>query len=83
MHVFEEPYTIAKLLDHSAYKLRDECGKLRGEFNQKQTRCIRKLMMKHKYINEEVVTADARTNHRSKEREREREGEKNRRERKI
>jgi len=38
MHVFEGPYKIAKLLDHSAYELRDERGKLRGEFNKKQLR---------------------------------------------
>jgi hypothetical protein len=36
MHVFEGPYVITKLLDHSAYELRDACGKLRGEFNEKQ-----------------------------------------------
>jgi hypothetical protein len=38
MHVFEGPYIITKLLDHSAYELRDESGKLRGEFNKKQLR---------------------------------------------
>jgi len=38
MHVFEGPYIITKLLDHSAYDLRDESGKLRGEFNKKQLR---------------------------------------------
>jgi len=38
MHVFEEPYVITKLLDHSAYELRDESGKLWGEFNKKQLR---------------------------------------------
>jgi len=37
-HVFEGPYIITKLLDHSAYKLRDESGKLLGEFNKKQLR---------------------------------------------
>ena len=36
MHVFKGPYIITKLLDHSAYKLRDESGKLWGEFNKKQ-----------------------------------------------
>jgi len=30
MHVFEGPYIIAKLQDHSAYELSDESGKLRG-----------------------------------------------------
>ena len=38
MHVFEGPYIITKLLDHSAYELKDESGKLRGEFNKKQLR---------------------------------------------
>jgi hypothetical protein len=41
MHVFEGPYIITKLLDHSAYELRDENGKLRGEFNKKQLRIYR------------------------------------------
>ena len=38
MHVFEGPYIITMLLDHSAYEMRDERGKLRGEFNKKQLR---------------------------------------------
>ena len=38
MHVFEGPYIITKLQDHSAYELRDESGKLWGEFNKKQLR---------------------------------------------
>jgi len=38
MHVFEGPYIITRLLDHSACELRDESGKLRGEFNKKQLR---------------------------------------------
>jgi hypothetical protein len=38
MHVFEGPYVITRLLDHSAYELRDESGKLRGEFNKKHLR---------------------------------------------
>ena len=37
-HVFEGPYIITKLLDHSAYELRGESGKLRREFNKKQLR---------------------------------------------
>ena len=37
MHVFEGPYIITKLLDHSAYELKDGSGKLRGEFNKKAT----------------------------------------------
>jgi len=38
MYVFEGPYIITKLLDHSAYELRDDSGKLRGEFNKTQLR---------------------------------------------
>jgi len=38
MHVFEGPYITTELLDHSAYELTDESGKLRGEFNKKQLR---------------------------------------------
>jgi len=38
MHVFEGPYIITMLLDHSAYELKDERGKLRAEFNKKQLR---------------------------------------------
>jgi hypothetical protein len=38
MHVFEGPYIITRVLDHSACELRDESGKLRGELNQKQLR---------------------------------------------
>jgi hypothetical protein len=38
MHVFEGLYIITKLLDHSAYELRDVSGRLRGMFNQKQLR---------------------------------------------
>jgi hypothetical protein len=41
MHVFEGPFIITRLLDHSAYELRDENGKLRGEFNKKQLRLYR------------------------------------------
>jgi hypothetical protein len=36
MHVFEGPYIITKLLDHSEYELKDESVKLRAEFNKKQ-----------------------------------------------
>jgi hypothetical protein len=35
MHVCEGPYIITKLLDHSAYELRDASGKLRGRVQQK------------------------------------------------
>jgi len=43
MHVFEGPHIITKLLDHSAYELRDERGKLRGEFNKKQLRLYQEI----------------------------------------
>jgi hypothetical protein len=42
MQVFEGPYIITKLLDYSAYELRDESGKLQGEFNKKQLRQYQK-----------------------------------------
>jgi len=38
MYVFEGPYVITQLLDHSVYELRYESGKLQGEFNKKQLR---------------------------------------------
>jgi len=36
VHLFQGPYIISKILGHSAYELRDEHGKTRGEFNKKQ-----------------------------------------------
>jgi hypothetical protein len=33
---FQGPYVISKVLGHSAYELRDDQGKVRGEFNKKQ-----------------------------------------------
>jgi hypothetical protein len=38
LRMFEGPYIITKLLDHAVYELRDESGKLRGEFNKKELR---------------------------------------------
>jgi hypothetical protein len=38
LRMFEGPYIITRLLDHSAYELRDGNGKLRGEINKKQLR---------------------------------------------
>lgn len=35
-YVYEGPYTIGKVLGHSAYEIRDETGKVRGEFNLEQ-----------------------------------------------
>jgi hypothetical protein len=36
LHLFQGPYRISKVLGHSADELRDEQGKIRGEFNKKQ-----------------------------------------------
>jgi hypothetical protein len=49
MHVFEGPFLISKILNHSAYELKDERGKIRGgggEFNNRQLK---------QYIQEENV----------------------------
>jgi hypothetical protein len=52
MHVFEGPYIITRLLDHSAYELRDESGKMRAEFNKKQLRQYQEADNERKYKNE-------------------------------
>jgi hypothetical protein len=36
LHLFQRPYRISEVLSHSAYELRDDQGKVRGEFNKKQ-----------------------------------------------
>lgn len=36
MHLFEGPFVISKILDYSAYELKDGRGRVRGEFNKKQ-----------------------------------------------
>jgi hypothetical protein len=36
LQLFQGPYWISKILGHSAYELKDEQGKIRGEFNKKQ-----------------------------------------------
>jgi hypothetical protein len=36
LHLFQEPYRTSKILGHSAYELKEEQGKIRGEFNKKQ-----------------------------------------------
>ena len=36
MYIFEGPFLVSKILDHSAYELKDEWGKVHGEFNKKQ-----------------------------------------------
>jgi len=41
MYIFEGPYLVSKILGHSAYELKDEWGKVRGEFNKKQLKQYR------------------------------------------
>jgi hypothetical protein len=36
--LFEGRHEITRVLEHSAYEVRDAKGKLRGEFNKKQTK---------------------------------------------
>jgi hypothetical protein len=52
MHVFEGPYVITRILDHSAYELRDESGKLREEFNKKQLRVYQETGDRYTYMSE-------------------------------
>ena len=65
MHFFEGPYVITRLLDHSAYELRDENGKLQGEFNKKQLWLYQEADGETQIQKwDEVVTTDVRTNRR-------------------
>jgi hypothetical protein len=41
MYIYEGPFLISKILDHSAYEIKDERGKVRGEFNKKQLKPYR------------------------------------------
>ena len=41
LYIFEGPFLISKVLDHSAYELKDERGKVRGEFNKRQLKQYR------------------------------------------
>jgi hypothetical protein len=41
VHVYEGPYFVSKALNHSAYEVKDEKGKVRGEFNKKQVKPYR------------------------------------------
>lgn len=41
MYVYEGPFWVNKVLDHSAYELKDERGKVRGEFNKRQLKPYR------------------------------------------
>jgi len=36
MYLFEGPFWFSKILGNSAYELKDECGRVNGEFNKKQ-----------------------------------------------
>ena len=36
VYLFEGPFWVSKILGHSAYELKDECGRICGEFNKKQ-----------------------------------------------
>ena len=36
LYIFEGPFLVSKILDHSVYELKDERGKVHGEFNEKQ-----------------------------------------------
>jgi len=36
MYLYEGPFIISKILGHSAYEVRDERGRVCGEFNKKQ-----------------------------------------------
>jgi len=42
LHLFQGPYRISKVSDRSAYELKDEQGKVRGEFNKKQLKQYKK-----------------------------------------
>jgi hypothetical protein len=41
MHIFEGPYIVIKIFDHSVYELRDESNKLQGEFYKRQLQVYR------------------------------------------
>ena len=41
MYIFEGPFLVSKILERSAYELKDEWGKVRGEFNKKQLKQYR------------------------------------------
>ena len=41
LYIFEGPFLISKVLDHSVYELKDERGKVRGEFNKRQLKQYR------------------------------------------
>jgi hypothetical protein len=70
IHVFEGPYIITKLLDYLAYEMRDEIGKLRGEFNKDQLQmCGEADDETHIHKEVEIITTDVRTNQRLKDKE--------------
>jgi hypothetical protein len=57
LHLFQGPYRISKVLGHSADELRDEQGKVLGEFNKKQL----KQYKEDPYTKAEEVETHART----------------------
>jgi hypothetical protein len=36
MYIYEGPFLVSKILGHSAYEIKEEWGKVHGEFNKKQ-----------------------------------------------
>jgi hypothetical protein len=54
LHLFQGPYWISKILGHSAYELKDEQGKVRGEFDKKQLRKYNELHTQHKELEKQV-----------------------------
>jgi hypothetical protein len=57
LHLFQGPCRISKVLGHSAYELRDEQGKVRGEFNKKQLKQYKEEL--HTQAEEEETHARA------------------------
>ena len=42
-YLYEGPYSINRIVHNAAYELRDEQGKIRGEFNKKQLKPYKEL----------------------------------------
>jgi hypothetical protein len=41
MHIYEGPFMIGKSVGHDTYQIREESGKVRGEFNKRQLKPYR------------------------------------------
>jgi hypothetical protein len=67
MYIFEGPFLVSKILEHSAYELKDEWGKVCGEFNKKQLREYREEKRDHE--GEEQVMDSNKVRRREKRRE--------------